>query len=461
MVSVRWSATLLGCWVGVMVALMVPVGVRGEEPADAFLDALRDSGYYDAALMYLERLDGSPLVSAQFQAELAYQRGVTLVQAASALRDREVRERMLNEAKESLEKFLREQPENPKRLFARRQFSLLLRQWAAMKLEQAQRGNDAALMREAAQLYDAANQASVQATTELRDELSKLPKESDASTDKEAVEHRDSLRGEYLLALLRGAESLEEKADTEPAESPARKALLEQAAKSYEEMYKKYSEYLAGLRARFYQARCAAKLGDYSTALKILTEDLLSQTDTRPASRQLKTEALLLAMDGWMQEATKEYATVISQATAWLDTQHPAEEENPDWILLRLKLRGPTNSTRTSWRRRTRATIRSRRRAKRLGNWRGRFRGWRAITRKRGGCCWPRFPAAWPLRGRMRGSRPSRLKRHERGGRKRSRRCRRLSFFSTTYRSGSSARRTSRSRRSCRVRSPRNRKPSR
>ncbi len=340
MVSARWSATMARCWAGMMVALTWSGSVRGEEPADAFLNALRDNGYYDVATVYLDRLDGSPLVSAQFQAELAYQRGVTLVQAASAARDRNSRERMLNEAKESLEKFLQEQPEHPKRVFARRQFSSLLRQWAAIKVEQAKRTNDAAMTQEAAKLYDDAHQALTQATSELRDALSKMKKEDDATADKEAIEYRDSLRGEYLLALLQGAESLEEKADTEPADSAARKTLLEQAATSYEDMYKKYREggYLAGARARFYQARCLAKLGDYDQALKYLTDDLLSETDTRPAPRQLKTESLLLAMDAWMQESKKDYASVISQATAWLDTQRPAEEENPDWILLRLKL---------------------------------------------------------------------------------------------------------------------------
>ncbi len=336
------SATRIRCCAGLMICAMVASAMspraEAEEPVEKFLNALRDNGYYDAALLYLERLDGSPLVTPQFQAELLYQRGITLVQAARVMRDRRSREQMLDAAKESLEKFLREQPDNPKRLFAQRQFSLLLRQWAAMKAEQAKRASDPQLMKEASKLYDDAYQASVEATKELREALLKLKEQMGPTPDKDQVAYRDSLRGEYLLALLRGAESLEEKATTEPADSPAHKSLLEEAIKNYAEMYKKYGTYAAGVRARLGQARCLVALGDYETALKYLTEDLLGQTEDDPVFRQIKTEAMLLAMDCWMQGPQKDYATAVSRAGAWLDTQRPAEEENPDWILLQLKL---------------------------------------------------------------------------------------------------------------------------
>ncbi len=334
-----WAGiSLMCCHVALLLVLTAPARLRAEEPTEAFLEALRARGYFDTALLYLDRMDNNPLVSHEFQSELAYQRGVTMVQAATFLRDRSARERMLTEAKASLEKFLREEPGSPKRLFARRQFILLLRQWANMKVESAKRTSTPALLKEAGQLYDEAYQASLSAVAELKEALSKLKTEIGPNAAQEKIDLRDSLRGEYLLTLLRAAESLEEKADTEPAKSPTRKALLDQAGKRYADMYKKYGEKLAGARARFYQARCLVKQGDCKTALSYLQDDLLGQTNNQHAARQLKTQALLLAIDCWLGESTRDYAAAISRGTQWLETMRPAESKEDDWVQLRLAL---------------------------------------------------------------------------------------------------------------------------
>ena len=315
---------------------------RGEEPAEGFLEALRDHGYYDAALMYLDRIDGSDQIPAALQAELEFQRGVTLLQAATLVRDRRSRERMLNEAKTSLEHFLQTQPDSPKRLFARRQFVLLLREWANMKVEIAQRTDDPQLLKEAGELYQQMYATSVAAAEELKTELAGLTETYDPTTQREQIEYRDSLRGEYLLTLLRAAQSLEERADTQPQDSDLRKKLLDEAIERYADMYKKYGEYMAGLRARFYQARCMTKQGDVKGALQLLTGDLLledatlADADNRPQMRQLRTQSLLLAIQCWLDN--KDYATVIAQATPWLDSMRPAESEETDWLQLRLQV---------------------------------------------------------------------------------------------------------------------------
>ncbi|MGM0488847.1 MAG: hypothetical protein ACQESR_19075 [Planctomycetota bacterium] len=350
--SRRFSVRLLGFWAGSghwrgcwragrgaivgLLAWLLALAAWGEEPAERFLEALHEKGYHDAALMYLDRMEDTALGSPQFQQELTYHRGVTLVRAAVASADRAARERMLGEAKASLEAFLADQPESRKRIQARRQYSRLLREWAKMKIEAAEETDDAEPLQQAAALYDDAYEASVKSVEALKAELKALQETS--PTEPEATERRDALRGEYLLSLLRAAECLEEKAATKPAGSTARGELLRQATKKYDQLFEKYGGYLAGLRARLYQARCATKLGDDDSALRYLTEDLLTLTDNSPAARELKTEAMLLAMDFWMDDSRKDYATVIDQGQEWLDTIRPGEREKPDWIRLRLKL---------------------------------------------------------------------------------------------------------------------------
>ncbi len=195
-------------------------------------------------------MDGSPLATPAFQAELQFQRGVTLVQAATLVRDRSSRERMLNQAKASLEQFLQEHPDSSKRLFARRQFVLLLREWAKMKVDLAGRTGDAKLLAEAGVLYKQMYDTSVSAAEELKTELAGLSEDYDAVTQREQIEHRDALRGEYLLTLLTAGEALEERADTQGGDSPARQQLLRDAVERYAEIYKKYNGYMAGLGAQ-------------------------------------------------------------------------------------------------------------------------------------------------------------------------------------------------------------------
>ncbi len=77
-------------------------------------------------------------------------------------------------------------------------------------------------------------------------------------------------------------------------------------------------------------------------ALQVLTDDLLiedamtADADNRPQMRQLRTRALLLAIECWLDSSQQQYATAIARATGWLETMRPAEAEEPDWLQLRL-----------------------------------------------------------------------------------------------------------------------------
>ncbi|MHB8969026.1 MAG: hypothetical protein ACYC3X_02995 [Pirellulaceae bacterium] len=308
------------------------------EPAAEFLNALRENQCCDEALLYLDRMEANPQTPQEFRQEIAYQRGVTLIQAAGLERDRAVREGRLNAAKASLESFLRDQPEHPKKSSARRQFGFLLREWARMKMEQVKRADDPNVRKEAAALYDQAYQVFDSAASELKEQLTKLKEAGDPGADESGDDQLESLRTEYLDSLRRRAEMREDKAETEPAESAERKKLLSEAETLYKEMFTKYPTRLAGIQSRMNQARVLIKLGDREQALQQLNNDVVSQTDNSPPVRKLKTQGFLLAMECWMHDSRKEYAAAIAPVTAWLDEVHPAEENDPDWLLLKLQL---------------------------------------------------------------------------------------------------------------------------
>lgn len=321
-----------------------------EEPAAEFLRALRDNQYYDVALMYLDSVASNPRIPAAFRSEIDYQRGWTLVEAAAAERNRAARERMLQQAKDSLERFLADQQDHPSRSAARRQYGFLLREWGRMKLEQGRSTNDSTALQEAAGLFDRAAELFDEAVGELRNTLSNLPKEGDPAAA--GPDNREALRMEFLDSLLRAAEVFEDKADTQPSDSARRQELLSEAARRYADMFEKYPRRLAGLQARVNQARVWKKLGDIEQALVCVTEDVLNQEDESPPVRRLKTRALLLAIDCWMDESRRELRQVIERGEPWLKTMRPAEDRDPDWVLLRLQVAKAHRALAEQWRER-------------------------------------------------------------------------------------------------------------
>ncbi len=65
------------------------IGPRAEaaEPAQAFVDGLRQRGYYDYALEYLNRASSDPFVSDEFKRKILYEEGLTLLEQATRVLD--------------------------------------------------------------------------------------------------------------------------------------------------------------------------------------------------------------------------------------------------------------------------------------------------------------------------------------------------------------------------------------
>ena len=66
---------------------LVAVPIFADEPAEAFLEALRERGYYDVAIDYLNGLDNSDLISAQFRKTLPFEKAQTLISSTQNMGD--------------------------------------------------------------------------------------------------------------------------------------------------------------------------------------------------------------------------------------------------------------------------------------------------------------------------------------------------------------------------------------
>src|SRR5947207_12302194 len=106
---------------GLLLVTAVAVPAPANEPAQAFLDGLRERRYFDSALDYLNQAANDPAVPDSFKEMIPYERGTTLVQGAALQRDTAARESQLNEAQKALREFIQAKPENLYAVAARSQ----------------------------------------------------------------------------------------------------------------------------------------------------------------------------------------------------------------------------------------------------------------------------------------------------------------------------------------------------
>ncbi len=330
----RW-----GRWAGTLTLLLLLAGgARGAEDYQRFLDGLRDRGYYDTALDYLDRLRSNPRVPPEFKQRIAYEQGVTSISAAVAERDADQKAKHLNVAREKLTEFLQSETDLALKAEAEGQLGNVLVERAKMLLLRANlpryASQKAALTEEARGLFTESQQVFAAAEQKYADFLKALPKpgEKGGSAQNEA---RQEARVDLRRARLFAAQATYESSKAYPADSAERKKLLEAAAAKFGDLREKYRTQLLGLLASTSQGRCYLDLGDMKKALGAFTE-ILSQPDEPDELRRLKAHALHLAMQAWTSDAEKSYETAAQKGMEWLNKPvRGAESRSADWLAVR------------------------------------------------------------------------------------------------------------------------------
>lgn len=311
--------------------------LQAAEPAEKFLEALRERGYHDMAVEYLERMKTSPMAPVEFKEILLYEIGTTLIMDSREQGDMAIREKRLDEAQDALRRFVGMHPEHDLVSSANSQLGNLLVERARIKIEQSKSASadKAALMDEAKSIYDEAYKVFARSQNELKERLAKMTVIPES--DKKGIELRDRLRKDYLQTQLLAAAIKEERADTAGKGSTDYIADLQTAADEYGSIYEKYRTRIAGLYARMYQGRCYEKMGKYKDALSFLGE-LLEQPDEHPAFRDMKTKAFLLASSAWVNSNPPLYVEAVKKLGDWIAQGRPNEVKTDDWLKLRLEL---------------------------------------------------------------------------------------------------------------------------
>jgi hypothetical protein len=295
-----------------LVLLSGPGIAVADEPAEQFLAALRDVGYYDIAVDYLKELESSDLVSKEFRESLPLEMAETLIESAKRDSNPQKIEQQLNEAQHLLSKSASsaDNPEMRSKALGSQANLLFARATAWTR-----RGNDSKLLAQERNEF----RAKAQAFLKQAAEVSQRAQESLASAirdfqidpeDPTSANQLKKLQSRYTQVRILVPLISEQLSETYDASDPERATQLQQAAAKYEELWEKYPTYRAGKNACLSAARCHFKLRDYRRALSFLQE-IFNFNDT-PAYREIRTQAMVLAADCWKQTNPYPFDEVIA-----------------------------------------------------------------------------------------------------------------------------------------------------
>ncbi|PNY38352.1 hypothetical protein C2E31_03315 [Rhodopirellula baltica] len=240
------------------------------EPAERFVKQLRNIGYYDTAIQYLDRAQNIAGIDPSFVKAIPLEKAQTFIDQAIHTNSSDGRDNAFAEAEKSLQGFISSDSSHPRVSEARLQLGKLQMIRAAQLLA-ASRGNSASdklKLSEARQSYLEAAKTFDAIVSDLRGKLEAMKGQKiDAETDPEGIARRDQYRFEFLQSQLNAADAIKLAAKT--YESPAKddKAGLEDAKNRLAELNKKYFRFPSGAIALEHLGEIEELLGNREAAL--------------------------------------------------------------------------------------------------------------------------------------------------------------------------------------------------
>jgi len=325
----NWRGTrrLLVGWIVVCLGLSAS-SLFGGERSQAFLDGLRDRGFYDVALDYLEAMRNSPTLDKSFQEVLDYETGLTLVQSLPFLSLKE-REKRLDEAHRAFRKFMADHPQHQLEASANMHLGNLLIEQGQVKSESARKTDKTPeqkerLLREARAIFQEAKKA-LTIVDDLLIQQQRRYRNVD-NNDAKLVKERDQVRSDILQTRRGLAKTGFYIAGTYEPGSAENKKYLEESAAQFSKYYWKYKRWLGGYVFHIEEARCYKELGNYDKALAILKELTPAQPEDNEGARRIRTTATALALQTYLLPQVKKYQEAWNLYSDWeKKIQRPGE----------------------------------------------------------------------------------------------------------------------------------------
>ncbi|MEM9353814.1 MAG: hypothetical protein AAGA92_12435 [Planctomycetota bacterium] len=327
--STKVAAVLLS-YAGALLVVF-PAAAQNADSEVRFVEGLRQRGWNDTALEYLDRVEEDPLAMPGFVQRIDYERAKTLAAMAQAEGGLASATDRVEQAAAAFEAFARANPDNPLALEAQREAATVLTTRAAALLDGSPNGSDPA----ARALLERAEQTMRSVLEETQRRVSLLPKPTEVRLDAESRAARARLRTNLAEAQFSVARIAFDKARTFPGDTETRQEAFDEAAAEFAALHERYPKKLIGLYGRFYQGRCLQEVRDYKGALNCYA-DIVNQPVGKPDFRRLVARtywrrAQCLSSTGKADEA-------IAECNDWLDNTSSSERNLPEWLAVAYQL---------------------------------------------------------------------------------------------------------------------------
>ncbi len=286
-----------------------------------FVDGLRERGYFDTALEYLDKQATNPGLTPEIREVLDFERGQTLQQAGAASRVPDDRTKFFADAEVALQKFISEHPQHPLAARANSLLGELLFDrsesliWAAAEKTAAE--ERAPLQNEARVLVDRAKAIFQTAHDQFKSAYDAFPKFVDENKDEETFLKRRDAENKYLRAWLNLVRCTYQRGQTFDRGSEERKQTLIQASELYEAIHTARRTNTNGLYARLMQGKCFQEQDDVGRALGIYNE-ILGHPSDADYMKTLKATAQHFRLICLNDPQRNDYRLVIQEASTWL-----------------------------------------------------------------------------------------------------------------------------------------------
>lgn len=312
---------------------LVPQGVFADARDLEFVRGLRQKRYFDYALIVLDRLEARKDLPADVHAALGYERAITHLEHSQSLRNAESRNRELDLAEASLEKFILSHPDHPLAGQASSERAQILLDrgrvliWESRSPQNS--GRKGELQLQARGMIAKARALFQQGHDRHKAEWDKLPRtpiNPDNEKTKEGKDRAIELKAQrskvetaYMRSQLDLALCTYEDAQTYNDRSSEAQKMLQKAADEFEQIHTKYRTLLIGLHARMWQGKCFEEQGDREIDRAIgLYNEILQHPGREPALTQLQHRVRQFRLICLNHDSNKDHQLAVQEATAWL-----------------------------------------------------------------------------------------------------------------------------------------------
>jgi hypothetical protein len=303
-------------------AFAVPAAVA-EEPYVEFLQGLRDRGYHNYALLYLDSLRDDASVPQEIREVVPYEKASTLLMMArgGTITNPDVQSRQLGKALGFLDDFIKNSPNHPRAGEANSERAGILLGKGRVEVWQSRspsnKENRGEFQKLALDFVVRARAIYQKAHDQHKAKWEAFPKFIDKVEEPKEFEARRMAEVRYLIAQLDLAHCLYEEGQASDQGSDGFKAKLRDAAAAYEEIHSKYRSQIGGLYARTWQGKCYEEQDDIQRALGIYKE-LLGHPGTSASLVRLQDQVRHFRLICLNHEQRKDFQLVIDEAGEWL-----------------------------------------------------------------------------------------------------------------------------------------------